>query len=157
MWDEIDRLRAEVERLRAGGCARNQTTTQYCAEAARLAAENEKLRAEVQKLESECTDLATDLSTQRQDNASLSEPWKVVNPLQAEAARLAAENQKLRARVDVLLSKNNALTELCNSALSSDDMKAVDKHCDWVAFGHAYRAMLNVRRARAELQDESDE
>jgi hypothetical protein len=29
----------EIERLRAGGCARDQSTTQYCAEAARLAAE----------------------------------------------------------------------------------------------------------------------
>ena len=30
------RLRAEVIRLRAGGCARDQTTTQFCAEAERL-------------------------------------------------------------------------------------------------------------------------
>jgi hypothetical protein len=36
---------AEIERLRAGGCARDQGTTQYCAEAAKLAAENERLRA----------------------------------------------------------------------------------------------------------------
>ena len=35
----------EIERLRAGGCARDQGTTQYCAEAAKLAAENERLRA----------------------------------------------------------------------------------------------------------------
>ena len=28
----------EIDRLRAGGCARDQSTTQYCAEAARLAA-----------------------------------------------------------------------------------------------------------------------
>jgi len=35
----------EIKRLRAGGCARDQGTTQYCAEAARLAAENERLRA----------------------------------------------------------------------------------------------------------------
>ena len=36
---------AEIERLRAGGCARDQGTTQYCAEAAALAKENERLRA----------------------------------------------------------------------------------------------------------------
>ena len=29
----------EIERLRAGGCARDQRTTQYCAEASRLQAE----------------------------------------------------------------------------------------------------------------------
>jgi hypothetical protein len=34
----------EIARLRAGGCARDQGLTQYCAEAARLAEENERLR-----------------------------------------------------------------------------------------------------------------
>lgn len=34
----------ELDRLYAGGCARDQGTTQYCAEAAKLAAENERLR-----------------------------------------------------------------------------------------------------------------
>lgn len=34
----------EIERLRAGGCARDQTTTQFCAEAAVLQAENVRLR-----------------------------------------------------------------------------------------------------------------
>ena len=34
--DEAADVIAEVERLRAGGCARGQTTTQFCAEAERL-------------------------------------------------------------------------------------------------------------------------
>ena len=42
---ELTAAKAEIERMRAGGCARDQSTTQYCAEAAKLAAENEKLRA----------------------------------------------------------------------------------------------------------------
>lgn len=33
----IEQLRAEVKRLAGGGCARDQSTTQFCAEAARLA------------------------------------------------------------------------------------------------------------------------
>ena len=41
---ERDALRAEVKRLKAGGCARDQTTTQFCAEAAALQAENARLR-----------------------------------------------------------------------------------------------------------------
>lgn len=41
---EIERLNAEIERLRAGGCARDQTTTQFCAEAAALQTENARLR-----------------------------------------------------------------------------------------------------------------
>ena len=32
----IQELRAEVARLQAGGCARNQSTTQFCAEAVQL-------------------------------------------------------------------------------------------------------------------------
>ena len=35
----------ELDRLQAGGCARDQSTTQYCAEAARLVVDNERLRA----------------------------------------------------------------------------------------------------------------
>jgi cell division protein FtsB len=41
---ERDALKAEVERLKAGGCARDQSTTQFCAEAAALQAENARLR-----------------------------------------------------------------------------------------------------------------
>ncbi len=51
--DDITRLKAEVDRLRAGGCARDQSTTQYCAEAARLAEENERLRAALKKRDME--------------------------------------------------------------------------------------------------------
>ena len=36
----------EIERLRKGGCARDQTTTQFCAEAVALQCEVERLRAE---------------------------------------------------------------------------------------------------------------
>jgi hypothetical protein len=43
--DEIEKLRAEIKRLKAGGCARDQSTTQFCAEAVALKAEIEKLRA----------------------------------------------------------------------------------------------------------------
>jgi hypothetical protein len=47
---ERDALRAEVERLKSGGCARDQSTTQFCAEAITLKAENEKLREVLEKL-----------------------------------------------------------------------------------------------------------
>ena len=49
-YDDYMEAAAEIERLRAGGCARDQGTTQYCAEAAKLAAENEKLRAALKEL-----------------------------------------------------------------------------------------------------------
>jgi hypothetical protein len=41
---ERDALKAEVERIKAGGCARDQSTTQFCAEAAAVQAENARLR-----------------------------------------------------------------------------------------------------------------
>jgi len=41
---ERDALMAEVARLKAGGCTRDQNTTQFCAEAVALQAENARLR-----------------------------------------------------------------------------------------------------------------
>lgn len=43
--------RNEIERLRAGGCARGQRTTQYCAEAVDALSEADRLRARVAALE----------------------------------------------------------------------------------------------------------
>jgi chromosome segregation ATPase len=47
-WEDAlaraEKAEAEVTRLKAGGCARNQRMTQYCAEAVGLAEENAKLR-----------------------------------------------------------------------------------------------------------------
>lgn len=48
--DRITELQAENERLQAGGCARNQRTTQYCAESAALAKENERLRQSLSRV-----------------------------------------------------------------------------------------------------------
>jgi hypothetical protein len=45
---ERDALKAEVERLKAGGCARDQSTTQFCAEAAALQAENARMREAIE-------------------------------------------------------------------------------------------------------------
>lgn len=43
--------RNEIARLRAGGCARGQRTTQYCAEAVDAMSEADRLRARVALLE----------------------------------------------------------------------------------------------------------
>lgn len=50
--NEIERLRAENARLVAGGCARDQTTTQFCAEAVALQAENARLREALEDIAS---------------------------------------------------------------------------------------------------------
>ena len=43
----------EIARLRAGGCARDQGLTQYCAEAAERDAEIARLKAEVERLKAQ--------------------------------------------------------------------------------------------------------
>ena len=43
---ENSELRAEISRLKAGGCARDQRTTQFCAEAVELQKEIAKLHVE---------------------------------------------------------------------------------------------------------------
>ncbi len=45
-----DEARAEVERLKAGGCARDQKTTQFCFEAMQLAQQLTEARADAERL-----------------------------------------------------------------------------------------------------------
>lgn len=54
---DLEVAQKEIDRLRAGGCARNQSTTQFCAEAValqneidRLNAENTRLREALEKI-----------------------------------------------------------------------------------------------------------
>jgi hypothetical protein len=68
--------------------------------------------------------------------------WLKVRLVEAE---YKADNSA--REIERLVKQNNVLVRKCDPFLSSADLKAVDKHCDWVAFGHAYRAMLNVRAA----------
>ena len=46
----LDIASDEIERLMAGGCARDQGTTQYCAEAARMAARITELEEALKKI-----------------------------------------------------------------------------------------------------------
>ena len=50
LQNDLGKALLEIDRLRAGGCARDQTTTQFCVEAARLAADNDRLRAALEKI-----------------------------------------------------------------------------------------------------------
>jgi hypothetical protein len=38
------------------------------------------------------------------------------------------------------------LREVVNAPLSSDEMRLVDKHCDWISFQHAWNAIMKRRR-----------
>jgi hypothetical protein len=57
---QLSELRAECERLKAGGCARDQRTTQFCAEAVALQKENERLNAEWDRYRKDAGDILVD-------------------------------------------------------------------------------------------------
>jgi len=73
---DVGALEAEVERFQSGGCARDQRTTQYCAEVVQRDAEIASLRA-----------IASDLL------APVTESWR------AHAAKIETENAALRIKV----------------------------------------------------------
>lgn len=47
---ELTAAQAEIARLKAGGCARDQRTTQFCGEALKLQEENARLRRALERL-----------------------------------------------------------------------------------------------------------
>jgi len=99
--DEITALRAEVERLRSGGCARDQGTTQYCAEAAILA-------AKVGKLEAECFSLAAWQCKFPDGKTGLvaAEGGDTYCAMAKEVERLRAENERLEDENKAILAAN---------------------------------------------------
>jgi uncharacterized small protein (DUF1192 family) len=50
----IAELEAENERLKAGGCARDQRTTQYCAEAVQMAGRIKELESQITEIPTLC-------------------------------------------------------------------------------------------------------
>ncbi len=62
-------------------------------------------------------------------------------------AALADENAALIAEIERLKADNNTLRLAVSSALLPEELKLVDKNCDWVAFGHAFRAVMKKRLA----------
>ena len=66
----IQELRAEIARLQSGGCARNQSTTQFCAEAAQLQEQMRhmvRLDDPVVKWLAECVEAASTLNVSESD------------------------------------------------------------------------------------------
>ena len=50
--------------------------------------------------------------------------------------------------LDLAADKIIALAAVVHSPLSSDELRLVDKNCDWVAFRHAWNAVMKSRLAR---------
>jgi hypothetical protein len=49
--------------------------------------------------------------------------------------------------IERLEKENRRLSNLLKMPLSSAELKLVDKNCDWVAFGHAWNAVIKHRLA----------
>jgi hypothetical protein len=80
-------LRAEVERLKAGGCARGQSTTQFCAEAVALQAENARLRGLLEEIGNLAESRSNRVDDLGFENARLREALKeCADDLEAEIA-----------------------------------------------------------------------
>jgi hypothetical protein len=82
---ERDALRVEVERLKAGGCARDQGATQFCAEAVALKAENVNFQDDLASAERE---RAHQHGRADRNAAEYAREQKKREQLQAENARL---------------------------------------------------------------------
>jgi hypothetical protein len=63
--------------------------------------------------------------------------------LKANAAESGAD-----VLIEELTKEVTRLRNLHTSPLSSAELKLVDKNCDWVAFGHAWNAVVKHRLSR---------
>lgn len=77
-YSELNAANVELSRLRAGGCARDQRTTQFCAEAVALAKERDELRADCAKWVAELENANRDFCNKAGE----------LNQLKAEVERL---------------------------------------------------------------------
>lgn len=50
-----------------------------------------------------------------------------------------------RTAITNLLDENARLRTALYAPLSSAEQRLIDKHCDWVAFGHAWNAVMKRR------------
>ena len=51
------------------------------------------------------------------------------------------------SEVDPLAEENTKLRNALHAPLSSEELRLVDKNCDWVAFKHAWNAVMKSRLA----------
>lgn len=63
--------------------------------------------------------------------------------LKANAAETGAD-----VLIEELTKEVRRMRNLLRAPLSSAELKLVDKNCDWVAFGHAWNAVVKHRLAR---------
>lgn len=109
----VEEAADEITRLRAGGCARDQGTTQYCVEAARLADKVGKLEAEAHSLTEETNRLRT----------AVQATATTLHETDRQSDRLRAEVERLRAALEIFacdctLAEECAIPSNCRNYLA---------------------------------------
>jgi hypothetical protein len=67
--------------------------------------------------------------------------------LSCDFSTLGKLHRETADRITALEAEVERLRQLSNSDLSSDDLKAAERHCDWQQFKHAWNAVFNLRNA----------
>ena len=110
----------EIARLRAGGCARDQGLTQYCAEAARLAEENADIRRLANKYLAESTALKAEVERLRNE-LHITTEWSA--KVHAGHEEDMAEIERLRAALDAIAE---LFVEVCIEARAALTQEKTD-------------------------------
>jgi hypothetical protein len=120
--------------------------THYGDAIARLKAERDAAVSRAEKAEAELAavkaNVGCELLAMRIDRDSA---IRRANITESQRDAAVAEAVKLDVRVAELVERVNAHS--FEKMLSSADLKAAEKHCEWVAFQHAWNAVMNARAA----------
>lgn len=96
--ERAERAEAEVERLKAGGCARDQTTTQYCAEAVEAIARAKRAERELASIHAEAASAlgwALNMAAARvADGCALRAVQHALGEWQGEKGRCRSERER---------------------------------------------------------------
>ena len=140
----------EIERLRAGGCVRDQNTTQYCAEAVAL---EEKCK----KLHERCVHLENYIAIECQHL----EPWKkpsttehketVMEGEMTADIRIVCEEIRKKRRVSVVLEAwseelDTVLLKIEDHDLESDLKSGTEVKVPYQSLMHGLDAVRNIIR-----------
>ena len=110
----------ELDRLYAGGCARDQGLTQYCAEAAELAEENADIRRLANKYLAESTALKAEVERLRNE-LHITTEWSA--KVHAGHEEDMAEIERLRAALDAIAE---LFVEVCIEARAALTQEKTD-------------------------------
>ena len=148
-----ERLRAEIERLRAHNkvlCDNQHDHVRYCTRIHEQEAEIERLTAQLPDGMKHCT--IRFIECEKGHGRLTAANWVDTGCQSCEIERLRDEIEGLRADLMIaggkfaeVMDENERLRAALLMPLSSDELRLVDKNCDWIAFKHAWNAIMKRR------------